>query len=493
MQRVAILYDASQAALSTFDRDEVLGNILKIIRDYFHIHRALIMLVDRENKELYCHSLYEEKPTLTIADIPRRSIGVGLIGDAARLKRPVYVPDVAKDIRYIRRFATTQSELAIPLMVRDDVVGVLDLQSDSLAAFDDETIDLLTLFSTHASSALENARLYSNEQRRSRQLEAINLIARQTTAVVELQELLDKFCSLILEKFPVDQVTLLLLESEDLVVRAQNGRLKMLVEMGHVVKAGKGLCHKALNSSQTIFSNDVSQEREYLQGYAETRSEICIPLIFFGEKLGALILDSDTLNAFQPDDVQVLESAADICAAAIRNAYHFQAAQQLAYLDGLTGIFNRRFFELRILEEIERALRYNTNLSVIMVDIDHFKKLNDEFLHLLGDEVLRQVAHVLTQQLRKGDVVCRYGGEEFAILLPQTNGQNAMDVAEKIRRAVESFHFPGVPRPVTISAGVASCPQFGLTRDQLVSAADSALYAAKQGGRNRVKPASLGN
>jgi diguanylate cyclase (GGDEF)-like protein len=125
-------------------------------------------------------------------------------------------------------------------------------------------------------------------------------------------------------------------------------------------------------------------------------------------------------------------------------------------------------------------------MSVIMMDIDHFKKLNDEFGHLLGDEVLRQASHVFTQHLRKGDVVCRYGGEEFALLLPQTNGENALEVAEKLRRAVEAWHFPGVPRKVTISAGVADSPTFGKVRDEIVSAADSALYQAKQAGRNRV-------
>jgi len=123
---------------------------------------------------------------------------------------------------------------------------------------------------------------------------------------------------------------------------------------------------------------------------------------------------------------------------------------------------------------------------VIFADIDQFKRLNDEFGHLLGDEVLRQVSSLFHQQLRKIDVVCRYGGEEFAILLTNTNSQHAMGVADKLRRLVETWQFPGVPRTVTISAGVASFPDHGSTRDELVHAADTALYAAKQAGRNRV-------
>ncbi len=213
---------------------------------------------------------------------------------------------------------------------------------------------------------------------------------------------------------------------------------------------------------------------------------MCIPLVSFGQTLGVLVLDSAQTGAFNANDIQSLESVADICATAIQNAHYVDRVKQLAYLDGLTGIFNRRFFELRIAEELERARRFNTGMAVVMVDIDQFKRLNDEFGHLLGDEVLRQVSSIFHQQLRKIDVVCRYGGEEFAILLAQTNQQHAIGVAEKLRRMVEAWQFPGVPRAVTISVGAATCPDHGVTRDELVKAADLGLYAAKQAGRNRV-------
>ena len=190
---------------------------------------------------------------------------------------------------------------------------------------------------------------------------------------------------------------------------------------------------------------------DYVGLYAETGSRMCIPLVSFGQTLGVLLLDSAETGAFQSGDTQSLESVADICATAIQNAHYVERVKQLAYLDGLTGIFNRRFFELRISEEIERARRFDTGMAVIMVDIDNFKRLNDEFGHLLGDEVLRQVSSIFHQQLRKIDVVCRYGGEEFAMLLSQTNSQHALSVAEKLRRLVETWQFPGVPRRVTIS------------------------------------------
>ncbi len=188
--------------------------------------------------------------------------------------------------------------------------------------------------------------------------------------------------------------------------------------------------------------------------------------------------------------MQPLESVADICATAIQNARYFDRVRHMAYADGLTGIFNRRYFEMRIAEEMERARRYDNALALIMVDLDHFKRLNDEFGHLLGDEVLRQVTTLFGQNLRKSDIVCRYGGEEFVLLMPQTAVEQATAAAEKLRKAIETWSFPGVAWPVTISSGVSSFPADGDSRDALVSAADRALYAAKQGGRNRVVVAS---
>ncbi len=488
MKRAAILYEASQAVLSTFDPDEVFQQILAIVRDHFHLQSAAILLIDRKTQELYCRAHFGSSSADPSFRLP---IGKGLSGAAAQSKQAIYVPDVSQDPRYVHYIFSTKSELAIPLMVKDEVVGVLDLQSDQLNFFDSETIDLLNLFSMQASIALQNAQLYSLERRRAAQLEAINAIAQQTTAVLDLNDLLRKVCSLILQSFKADHVTVLLREEDHLVVRAHEGKLTEIIPPGGTLSLDKGLSGRAYTTQKFVMENDVAQSAAYVPGYRETRAELALPLISFGQVLGVMILHSANAGAFQDSDVQSLESVSDIVANAIQNAYYVDRVRQLAYIDGLTGVFNRRFFEVRIVEEIERAARYSGAMAVLMVDIDHFKKLNDEFGHLLGDEVLKQVSALFVQHIRKIDVVCRYGGEEFAILLPETTGENAVAVSEKLRRDVETFHFPGVPRPVTISIGVADYPEHGSNRDELVRAADSALYAAKQAGRNRVLPATI--
>jgi len=488
MQKVAFLYDASQAVLSTTDLGEVLQQILIIVRDYFHLQNVAILLKNEERNDLYVHSQIGWDGGLHNF---RVALGSGITGTAAQQRRPIYVADVSKDDRYIPSAAKTCSEFAIPLIVRDVVVGVLDCQSDTLNFFDSDTIDLLTLFSTQASIAIHNAHLNALERQRAMQLQAINAIAQQSTAVLDVKELLAKVCPLIQEKFQLAHVSVLLKDDDELVLSAHHGTLTPGFNPGDRLPADTGSWGAALTTGKPQVECDIKRTRESAAFYREPTARICIPLVSFGQSLGVILVDSKQCNAFNNYDTQPLESAADICATAIQNSRYVERVKQLAYLDGLTGIFNRRYFELRITEEIERARRFGAGMAVIMVDIDQFKRLNDEFGHLLGDEVLRQVSSIFHQQLRKIDVVCRYGGEEFAILLSQTNPQHARGIAEKLRKLVETWQFPGVPRAVTISVGTSTYPDHGTTRDELVKAADAGLYAAKQAGRNRVVQAPM--
>jgi diguanylate cyclase (GGDEF)-like protein len=485
MQKIAILYDASQAVLSTFDLDDVLNQMLTIVRDYFHLRSGAILLLDNETKCLTVRASFA--PHGEVSGLTSIPIGKGVTGTAAKLKRPVYSADVRKDPRYIPGDSDTRSEVAVPLIVQDKVVGVLDCQSDQIAAFEDETVDLLALFATNAAIAIQNAGLHARERRRAAQLEAINTIAKKTTGVLDLPELLEILCSLIPQSFPVDHVALFLFDSERrLLLRREKGTLACRVREGDALPEQPGYSDTAINTGQAVVAIDLD---ETLGCCENTKSEICLPLVSFGQKVGLMICSSAAKDAFQKSDVQSLESMADIVASAIQNASYVEKVRLQANLDGLTGIFNRRYFETRFPDMIAEASRYGGGLSLLMIDIDKFKSINDEFGHLLGDEVLRQVSSLMRQSIRKVDLLCRYGGEEFVVIAPATKGPNAVALAEKLRKAIAQYPFPGVPRPVTISAGVAEFPIHGETRDALVGAADAALYRAKQQGRNRVVPA----
>ena len=173
----------------------------------------------------------------------------------------------------------------------------------------------------------------------------------------------------------------------------------------------------------------------------------------------------------------------------IKSAWDLEQARRQANTDGLTGLYNHRYLHERLRQEIERAGRYGRELSLVMVDLDHFKAYNDAHGHPRGDEVLIAIAHALRQISRSSDVVARYGGEEFTMILPETPSDEALVLAERARRHVESLEMAGrdafTPARVTLSAGVASLCD-GCTGEDLIEAADAALYRAKREGRNRV-------
>jgi diguanylate cyclase (GGDEF)-like protein len=171
----------------------------------------------------------------------------------------------------------------------------------------------------------------------------------------------------------------------------------------------------------------------------------------------------------------------------IEAAYHDEI-YRLTTVDGLTQVSNRRFFEEALDRELSRCRRYHRSLSLVLVDIDHFKKINDTYGHLAGDAVLKEVATTIRSRIRREDIIARYGGEEFALLLPEIDLEGAVAMAEKVRRLIEKhrFHFDGETIPVTVSCGAASLAKKNETGTALIRRADEKLYEAKASGRNRV-------
>jgi len=171
----------------------------------------------------------------------------------------------------------------------------------------------------------------------------------------------------------------------------------------------------------------------------------------------------------------------------IEAAYHDEI-YRLTTVDGLTQVSNRRYFEDTLDRELSRCRRYHRSLSLVLVDIDHFKKINDTWGHLAGDAVLKDVATTIHSRIRREDVIARYGGEEFALLLPEIDLKGAVAMAEKVRKLVEKhrFHFDREAIPVTVSCGVAALAKKSETGTALIKRADEKLYEAKDAGRNRV-------
>ena len=211
-------------------------------------------------------------------------------------------------------------------------------------------------------------------------------------------------------------------------------------------------------------------------------NRVVVPLSAEGRSLGALVVEHTSGMRIQRRVVTGLERSASYAALALRNAWLLEQVQRLAATDGLTKIANRRTFEATLEREVARATRSAEHVSLVMVDIDHFKALNDTHGHQAGDEVLRNVAAALSCECRDFDTPARYGGEEFAVILPGCGPEEARDIAERLRRSVSQA--PSVV-PITASAGVATYPSHAGDADTLVRAADEALYRSKHAGRNQ--------
>jgi diguanylate cyclase (GGDEF)-like protein len=218
------------------------------------------------------------------------------------------------------------------------------------------------------------------------------------------------------------------------------------------------------------------------------RALMVVPLVLAGSVNGMLRAESAYPGIFSQDDLRLFTILSDLAGAAAENARLYQRTQELAITDGLTGLYLRRFFNQRLEEEVNRFREYGTPFSLLILDLDHFKRVNDKLGHLVGDRVLAQLAEVLRAEARSTDILCRFGGEEFALLLPYTPSQAGVIMAERIRVRLASRPLPsleGKP-PLTVSLGVAGCPEHALESQTLIRAADEALYEAKRQGRNQV-------
>jgi diguanylate cyclase (GGDEF)-like protein len=242
---------------------------------------------------------------------------------------------------------------------------------------------------------------------------------------------------------------------------------------------------QAWEKRDTLLLSRPDEDDQILQTLLpEGRNILVAPLIADGQPLGVLVVENDEEDAFiQRRIVSMVGQFASHGALAMRNAWLLEQVQRLAATDALTGVANRRTFEKVLQAEISRAARGRSDVSLIMLDIDRFKSLNDQFGHQAGDEVLAQVGEALASACRESDTPARYGGEEFAVLMPACSPEEAVLAAERLRKRISEID---TVREITFSAGIATFPIHALSPEDLIARADDALYRSKRTGRNRV-------
>jgi diguanylate cyclase (GGDEF)-like protein len=408
-----------------------------------------------------------------------------------------------------------QTAMAVPIKLGDKLLGVLYLDRESTDGilFGDSDLTFAKRLAGQAAIALKNAAMAPESLQRSRQLEMLNELAEKINETLVVEEVLDLVVKLTLEVTKADRGFLMLRSDEnpdDLVCKAAfdltgaalvNERISM------------SICKKVLTSGQAVTVVDATMDEEFQTAKSimslNLRTLMCVPLQAKGKSLGVLYVDSQAVvNTFTEKDLDLLKAIAGHSSGAIENATlysslntraaeleealaKYRKAEHEATTDMLTGLHNRRYFQDQSAREIELSKRHHRNMSVIMLDVDHFKKFNDTYGHAIGDEVLKVMGKVLPETVRLSDIPARYGGEEFVVLCPDTDSQGAAIVAERIRHAisqVKMYDLEGKPvRQITASLGVASLIPPDERVAEMLERADIALYACKAGGRNQVQ------
>ena len=254
---------------------------------------------------------------------------------------------------------------------------------------------------------------------------------------------------------------------------------------------GEGLLHRTTSARRTalVAGLDPAVDRWLSTVLPDAGNLLIVPLPGDDGAVGAVVLEHSLTKGSRVERrvVAMVERFVAHAALTLANAWLVEQIRASAVTDGLTGIANRREFDTWLARTMARSVRSRQPISLVLVDIDHFKRLNDEYGHQIGDEVLRAVAGLLAEHARAGDLAARYGGEEFALVLADCDGQQAAVIADRLRSVVAAADLPG---PVTVTAGVASFPQHAVGVPDLIRSADAALYAGKAAGRDRVVTAS---
>ncbi|MDH3379380.1 MAG: sensor domain-containing diguanylate cyclase [Gammaproteobacteria bacterium] len=498
-----------------------LGKSLISIHNMQDLAHALVSSVydasDAENVALLIYDIdskvYEYKDSI---GFPKGALdGLRFVGEEGLLWRvlnggePFAIRDSLGHDRFetaIKRYELERldSVLWVPLMLKNKLHGILTLgEKNDGNSYADRDLNFLSHLATQAVVAIDSVLV---DQQKQRTTASLGLKMQNLSVLYDVSRALNfandlkKTLLLILDKargaVDAQKGSIMLLddgkaELEIKVVRGIDPVVERQINDGEVectkINVGEGIAGKVVKTGRYMVVDDVSTDSNFKKSdRSNVENIICIPLTTADAHIGVMnITNKKSGERFSENDIDLLIALAGQAAITINNAnlYH------LAITDGLTQLFINRYFRQKLEDELRRSKRYSRNLSLIMMDIDHFKTLNDTYGHQQGDDILAATARIMRNNVRETDIPCRYGGEEFAVILPETDAKDAIVLAERLRKGIENYDFSGPADEilkVTISLGIASVDKNIVGMTELIELADKAMYASKKAGRNRV-------
>jgi diguanylate cyclase (GGDEF)-like protein len=483
-----LLTQIGQAISSRLDQQEVLRTVQKELGQIFDTSNFYVAF--QEGDSIVFHLEVEEGQSL-----PRRQRKAdnGLTEYVLRTGQPLLI---RADLEHARgRLGVTftprrpaKSFCAAPILVNGRATGVMAAMSTAHEyIFEPRDLDVLKTAAGQVSVAIENARLFGEEQRRSRQLAFLNNVSKTAISSEDAEQMLSDIVGHIQKNFRFDHIGIGILDyaTKEIEIKVEAGTTAR--EKGKKVPVAAGILGRVARTGETVLVN--AGEAGQLQGLLPgSRSVLCIPITYGDTLLGVLNVESEQERAFSTEDALVLNTLADLLATALHNSFVFQKLQQQSITDGLTSIKTRRFFWEALSSEWKRASRSGRPFSVVLIDLDKFKEVNDTFGHLEGDLVLARVGRLLEQKCRQSNVVARYGGDEFVILMPETGVEQAQILSERLRLWLATDPMLS-EHHITGSFGVASFPVHGFSAEDIIRVADAGMYVSKKAGGDRVSTA----
>ncbi len=471
-----------------------LYNVLSVAERALEPHTVALLWLDPDDRHLRIKELRSDSDRITEKLIVA---GEGLLGAITKRCESLVLTNLKPGHTGLVYYAGPESVTdfaGVPVMEGNHLRGVLIADRKSGRPFDDSDLAVMNTISEEIIRAVQVERIFSDMDREKYQKERFYQASRDfnaarsvddvaAVAIRAARRVADAEFAAVAEAVEEEDVLRIAsidwqghAEANDLVgkrFRADGGLI------GAAIKARHPLPHGTTRAaSQPIFSPDLDLDVKAIK---------VLPLLWKDRGVGALVLGSSREDFLPIDILEMLRVIADHAAIAIANAQMYEAVERMATTDGLTGLTNHRHFQ-QMLDAVQaRAERYDRRVALILTDIDHFKAINDTYGHPVGDKVLRRIGEMLRSNARRTDVVARYGGEEFAVLMEETGRKGAMQIAERIRQAVEQevFRCETGTFNCTLSLGVATFPHDALNKGKLVECADKALYEAKHAGRNR--------
>ncbi len=452
-------------------------------------HTVAVFWATSSSDSLRLRELRSESDFITDRNI---GVGEGLLGAVIKKLEPIVLSEMRPGhpgVVYYDRPTPVRHFVGIPLMDAGVCRGVLIADRITDRGFDDKDVALLSEIALQTMRVVEVERLFSELDREKYQKERFYQASRDFNNALTIEDVgqvaveavrrvsgLD-FAALAVSSEEDDRMTIVAaLGDASLIGKEFDGREGLV---GASIKARHPLPHGSLMTKQQhVFEESID---------LDLRTVKVLPLIWGDFAVGALVLGSPREESIALGTLDMVSVIGDHAATAIANAQMYERMEMLATTDGLTGMTNHRTFQERFDELVKASDRYGRQVTLVLCDIDHFKSINDTYGHPIGDVVLKRVAQILKASSRETDVVARYGGEEFAILMDETDGQGALQIAERVRQNIQAevFRSDQGPFQCTMSLGVATYPDDGKKKELVIVAADEALYHAKRSGRNR--------